>query len=159
MRKRWAELEIHRAEQVWTTTRQTFLTQVVGPHFEALCRAFILESGHAVFAEQPSEVGSGTINDPANRTQIEVDVVAFGAQQANGPRRIVSLGEAKWGEVIGSQHLKRLVTARDLLREKGYATDSTVLALFGGAGFTDELTATAELDERVLLIDLERLYR
>jgi len=52
MHRRWAELEIHRAEQVWTTTRQTFLSQVVGPYFEALCRAFALESGDTLLAEQ-----------------------------------------------------------------------------------------------------------
>ena len=158
MRKRWAELEIHRAEQVWTTTREAFLTQVVGPHFGALCRAFALESGDTLFAEQPSEVGSGTVNDPANRTQIEIDVVALAAQQANSPRRILSLGEVKWGEVIGHHHLERLATARDLLRPKGYDTGTTVLALYGGAGFTDELTATAAADDRVLLINLGRLY-
>jgi hypothetical protein len=158
MRKRWAELEINRAEQVWTTTRQTFLTQVVGPHFEALCRAFALESGYAVFPEQPSEVGSGTVNDPANRTQIEIDVVALAPQESNGPRRIVSLGEAKWGEVIGHHHLERLVRARDLLRPMGYDTEDTVLALYGGAGFTDELTAAAAADERILLVDIDSLY-
>jgi uncharacterized protein len=158
MRKRWAELEIHRAEQVWASTRPTYLTQVVGPHFEALCRAFALESGDTLFAEQPAEVGSGVVNDPAGRTQIEIDVVALAAQQANSPRRILSLGEAKWGEVIGHRHLQRLSTARDLLASKDYDTESTVLALYGGAGFTDELRATAEADDRVLLVDLDRLY-
>ncbi|MDP9793225.1 AAA+ ATPase superfamily predicted ATPase [Catenuloplanes nepalensis] len=158
MRNRWAELEIHRAEQVWTTTRQTFLTQVVGPHFEALCRAFVLESGGSLFAEHPAEVGSGTVNDPANRTQIEIDVVALSAPQANSPRRILSLGEVKWGEVIGHHHLQRLATARDLLRPKGYDTDDTVLALYGGNGFTAELEAAAVTDDRILLVDLSRLY-
>ena len=158
MRKRWAELEIHRAEQVWTTSRPTFRTQVVGPHFEALCRAFALESGDSLFAEQPSEVGSGAVNDPANRTQIEIDVVALAAPQANSPRRILSLGEVKWGEVIGHHHLQRLATARDLLRPKGYDTERTVLALYGGAGFTPELTTAAATDDRILLVDPARLY-
>jgi AAA+ ATPase superfamily predicted ATPase len=158
MRKRWAELEIHRAEQVWATTRHTFLSQVVGPHFEALCRAFALESGDTLFAEQPAEVGSGTVNDAANRTQIEIDVVALSAQQPSSPRRILSLGEAKWGEVIGHHHLQRLATARDLLRPKGYDTETTVLALYGGAGFTPELTAEAAADDQILLVDLNRLY-
>jgi hypothetical protein len=49
MRSRWAELEIHRGEQVWQSTQGTFLAQVVGPHFEALCRGFALEAGAAVF--------------------------------------------------------------------------------------------------------------
>ncbi|GLY31717.1 hypothetical protein [Kineosporia sp. NBRC 101731] len=158
MRKRWAELEIHRAEQVWATTRQTFLTQVVGPHLESLCRSFALDAGADLFGEQPSEVGSGIINDPANRTQIEIDVVAFSAQQSNGPRQVVSLGEVKWGEVIGLDHLRRLRRARDLLQNKSYHTENTVLALYGGAGFTEELRAVATTDDQVLLIDLERLY-
>lgn len=158
MRKRWAELEIHRAGQVWASTRQTFLSQVAGPQFEALCRAFALESGAALFPEQPSEVGSGTVNDPANRTRIEIDVVALAAAQGHGPRRVVSLGEAKWGEVIGHHHLRRLATARDLLRRKGYDTDRTVLALYGGAGFTAELEADAAQDDSILLVDPQRLY-
>ncbi|GGN18711.1 hypothetical protein FHR83_004047 [Actinoplanes campanulatus] len=158
MRKRWAELEIRRAEQVWATSRQTFLTQVVGPHLEALCRALALESGDQLFTEQPSEVGSGTVNDPVNRTQIEIDVVALSAQEANSPRRIVSLGEVKWGEVIGHPHLHRLMRARDLLRAKGYDTEATTLALYGGAGFTTELTAAAATDDRILLVGLDRLY-
>jgi hypothetical protein len=154
MRKRWAELEIYRAEQVWASARPTFLGQVAGPHFEALCRAFTLDAGAGLFPDQPTEVGSGTVNDPANRPQIEIDVVAL-----NGGRRILSLGEAKWGEVIGHYHLERLARARDLLKPKGYDTDDTVLTLYGGAGFTAELTAAAATDDRILLVDLARLYR
>jgi uncharacterized protein len=158
MRRRWAELEINRAEQVWTSSRQTFVAQVVGPHFEALCRDLALESGHLLFPEQPSEVGFGVVNDPEGRTQIEVDVVALGVEQPNSPRRIVSLGEAKWGEVIGHRHLQRLARARDLLRLKGYDTEGTVLALYGGAGFTDELTAAAAGDDGIRLVGVDRLY-
>ena len=51
------------------------------------------------------------------------------------------------------------MTARDLLRPKGYDTETTVLALYGGAGFTAELTAAAAAaDDRILLVDLDRLY-
>ncbi|MET7417666.1 ATP-binding protein [Dactylosporangium sp. NPDC005555] len=159
MRKRWAELEIHRAEQVWAATRQTFLTQVAGPHFEALCRAFALESGAEVFGEQPGEIGPGTVSDPASRSQIEVDVVALAPQESSTARRIVALGEAKWGETIGHHHLHRLARARDLLALKGFDTGDTVLALYGGAGFTAELTADAAGDDRIALVGLDRLYR
>jgi hypothetical protein len=154
MRKRWAELEIYRAEQVWAATRPTFLAQVVGPHFEALCRAFTLDAGAELFADQPAEVGSGAVSDPANRTQLEIDVVAL-----DSARRILSLGEAKWGEAIGHHHLERLARARDLLKSRGYDTGDTVLTLYGGAGFTAELTAAAATDDRILLVDLDRLYR
>jgi uncharacterized protein len=33
-----------------------------------------------------------------------------------------------------------------------------VLTLYGGAGFTEELTATAATDDRILLVSLDRLY-
>jgi hypothetical protein len=68
------------------------------------------------------------------------------------------LGEVKWGEVIGHHQLQRLAAARDLLRKKGYDTETTVLALYGGAGLTAELTATAAADDRILLVDLDHLY-
>jgi hypothetical protein len=88
-----------------------------------------------------------------------IDVVALAAQQANSLRRVLSLGEVKWGEVIDHHHLERLAPARDLLRLKGYDTETTVLALYGGAGFTDDLAATAAADYRVLFITLTACAR
>jgi hypothetical protein len=159
MRKRWSELEIHRAESVWASMQQTFLSQVVGPHFEALCREFALDAGAALFGDFPAEVGSATITDPAHRTQIEINTVALATHEPNSPRRILSLGEAKWGEVIGHHHLEHLARARELLARKGYDTDDTILTCYGGAGFTPELAATATRDNRILLVDLDRLYQ
>ncbi len=158
MRRRWAELEIHRGESVWASVRQTFLTQVVGPRFEALCRDFALDVGAALFGGFPAEVGSGTISDPLSRTQIEIDVVVLAAQESNRPRRVHSLGEATWGEVIGHRHLARLVRARELLALKGYDTEGTVLTCYSGAGFSKELTATATGNDHLLLVDLHQLY-
>lgn len=159
MRRRWAELEIHRAESVWASEQQTFLAQVVGPHFEALCREFALESGAELFSDFPAEVGSGTVSDPANRTQTEIDAVVLAPPEPNRPRRILSLGEAKWGEVISHRHLERLARARELLTGKGYDTSSTILTCYGGAGFTRELMETAAQDNRALLVSLDRLYQ
>ncbi|MFG1703503.1 ATP-binding protein [Nonomuraea sp. M3C6] len=159
MRRRWPELEIYRAETVWQAVRQTFLAQVVGPHFESLCRDFALGAEDTVFGEFPAEIGAGVVPDPANRTQIEVDVVALAAQEPGRSRRILSLGEAKWGEVMGGHHLERLARARELLSNKGYDTRDTVLTCYGGSGFTGELRAAADGDGRVLLVTLERLYR
>ncbi|MCP2361856.1 AAA+ ATPase superfamily predicted ATPase [Nonomuraea thailandensis] len=158
MRKRWAELEIHRAETVWRSVRQTFLAQVVGPHFEGLCRDFALDGEDGLFGEFPAELGSGVVADPANRTQIEVDVVALAAQEPGRPRRILSLGEAKWGDVMGRHHLERLARARTLLEQKGYDTRGTVLACYGGAGFSPELRAAAGDDDHVRLVGIDRLY-
>jgi AAA+ ATPase superfamily predicted ATPase len=158
MRRRWSELEIHRGESVWASMRQTFLTQVVGPRFEALCRDFALDAGTALFGGFPAEIGSGVISDPVGRTQIEIDVAVLAAQESNRPRQVLSLGEAKWGEVIGHHHLDRLVRARELLTLKGYDTEGTVLTCYGGSGFTEELAAAAAKNDQILLVDLDRLY-
>lgn len=158
MRRRWAELEANRAEAVWQAVRQTFLAQVVGPHFEALCRDFVLDAETDLFGEFPAEIGSGVVPDSANRTQIEIDVVVFGAQEPGRPRRILSLGAAKWGELMGRHHLERLARARTLLSQKGYDTRDTMLTCYGGAGFSAELGAAVGDEDRVRLVGLELLY-
>ncbi|WP_436492145.1 ATP-binding protein [Actinokineospora sp. HUAS TT18] len=158
MRKRWSELERRRAEQVWADSRRTFTSKIVGPHFEQLCREFSAEVDDSVFGEFPSEVGAGVVNDPENRTQIEIDVAVLAAP-GDGPRGVLALGEAKWGETMGVGHVARLSRARDLLAVKGWDTRSTKLACYSGAGFTDELRTAAAADGRILLIDLEQIYR
>jgi uncharacterized protein len=157
MRRRWAELEIDRAEAVWRAARAAFLSQVVGPHFEALCREFALGSDADVYGDLPAEVGSGVVNDQATRSQIEVDVVVLAEQQPGRPRRILSLGEAKWNEPMGRGHVERLARARDLLAVKGFDTRDCSLACYSAAGFTDSVHETAERD-RMLLVDPTRMY-
>jgi uncharacterized protein len=75
------------------------------------------------------------------------------------PKRVLSLGEAKWGEVMGLGHLDRLRRARDLLSVKGHHAAEAILACYSGAGFSAELAEVAAGDPRVLLVDLERLYQ
>jgi AAA+ ATPase superfamily predicted ATPase len=157
MRPDWSRLELGDAAAVWRDQRAVFQSQVVGPHFEALCRDFALRAAPAVFGGSPGEVRSGVVNDTANRTQIEIDVVVFAPARAGQPRRILSLGEAKWGRVMDSSHVARLARARDLLAVKGYDTTETVLACYSGAGFADELRAGTR-DGHVALIDTARLY-
>ncbi|WP_218041148.1 hypothetical protein [Acrocarpospora macrocephala] len=77
-------------------------------------------------------------------------------QDSNEPRRILSLGEAKWGEVMGHGHLQRLARARDLLAVKGFDTRDTVLACRSRAGFTEELRV--DVRTGVALIGLDQLY-
>jgi AAA+ ATPase superfamily predicted ATPase len=154
MRRSWTQLEHRQAQQVWKRSRSTFLAQVVGPHFEALCREWAVGADDDVFGGMPGEVAAGVVADPPNKTQIEIDVAVLSSSEE---RRILSLGEAKWGAVMGIRHLERLRRARDLLSVKGYDTAGTWLACYSGAGFDDELRAVAARD-RVLLVDLERLY-
>jgi uncharacterized protein len=157
MRPRWSDLEAGRGAAVWADSKQRFLSKVVGPGFEAICREFAMRFGQQAFGTAVGQVCAGTVGDPANRTQIEVDVAVLAPAVSGAPRKIVSLGEAKWGDIMGMRHLERLRRARSLLTAKGYDTGGTVLACYSGAGFDPELRAAATT-ERILLADLERLY-
>jgi uncharacterized protein len=158
MRPRWAILELGHAQRVWPQAQQAFLSQVVGPRFEQICRDWALLADDA-FEEAPAEIGAGVVADPANRTQIEIDVAAFGAAAPGERRRVLALGEVKWGRTMDLRDLGRLARARDLLAERGYDTAAAKLACFSGSGFDDPLQDAAADRPDVLLVDPSRLYR
>jgi hypothetical protein len=134
--------------------RGRFLSQVVGPHLESLCREFAITASTELFDGPPGEVGAGVVGDPANKTQIQIDVAVLAPVDHGRPRRILSLGAAKWDKHIDSGHVDRLGRARDLLTAKGFDTRETVLACYSGAGFAADVHPEPEL----ALIDLDRLY-
>lgn len=152
----WARLERGEAARVWQGAHARFLSQVVGPHFETLCREYVLAAEPDLFGGPPGEVGSGVVADPANRTQIEVDVAVLAPVEHGRPRRILSLGEAKWDRRMDLAHVDRLRRARDLLAVKGYDTSGTVLSCYSGGGFAPDLRAMDSPDIR--LIPLDQLY-
>lgn len=158
MRGTWGQLEQRQAVAVWRRQQATFSSKVAGPHFESLCRAWAAEAGQEVFGDLPAEVSAGAVTDPGGRRQIEVDVAVLGPGLPGEPRRVLSLGEAKWGDVMDVRHIDRLRRARDLLSVKGYDTAATVLACYSGAGFSEALTSQAAADPRILLVGLDRLY-
>jgi AAA+ ATPase superfamily predicted ATPase len=152
MRPQWGLLESGRAENVWSAARQRFASQVVGPHFEQLCRDYAMAAPPDLYGDLPGEIGAGVVADRSRRSQIEIDVVVLAPAQPGRRRRVLSLGEAKWGEVMGRRHVARLERARELL-SKDYDTSDTVLACYSGAGFEPDL------EPSVLTIGLEDLYR
>jgi uncharacterized protein len=158
MRRRWSELEIHRAETVWRSLRSTFRSEIVGSHFEALCRQYALGADEDIYGGPPAEVGAGVVNDPAGKSQIQLDVVVLAPQEPGRRRQILSLGEVKWGEIMGAAHVERLTRARDLLTNKGYDTRATVLACYSGAGFHDDLRTATAGHPNILLATLDHLY-
>src|SRR6202035_1179021 len=93
MSREWARLEFGGGATVWPGARARFLSQVAGPHFEAICREYAMTAHPGVFGGVPGEVGSGVVSDPVNRTQIEVDVVVLAPAEPGHPRKILSLGE------------------------------------------------------------------
>jgi AAA+ ATPase superfamily predicted ATPase len=157
MRPAWTRLERRQAARVWSEARQRFMAQVVGPHFEALCREHALGVDDQFFGAPPGDVAAGTVADPGQRMQIQLDVVVFAPAVPGEPRRILSLGEVKWGDMLTNRHLERLRRARDLLALKGYDTREAVLACYGASGFDDDLQAAARRGE-ALLVDVADLY-
>ncbi|HEY3734893.1 MAG TPA: ATP-binding protein [Streptosporangiaceae bacterium] len=156
MSRDWARLELGDASTVWRGARARFLSQVTGPHFESLCRDYAIAADPEIFGDAPGEVGSGVVPDPANRTQIEIDVAVLAPAEHGHPRKILSLGEVKWDQVMDLRHVGRLRRAQDLLAVKGYDTQSTVLSCYSGAGFSPELQAAQ--GDRVHLVGLDQLY-
>jgi uncharacterized protein len=152
----WARLELGGGPTIWLDARARFLSQVAGPHFESICRDYAMTSDRGVFGGLAGEVGSGVVPDPANRTQIEVDVVVLAQAEHGGPRKVLSLGEAKLDRVMGLRDVERLRRARHLLTVKGLDTRDTVLTCYSGAGFGRELQAAAGHD--IHLVGLDRLY-
>lgn len=158
MRREWTRLERGDPEGAWRNSRATYLAQVVGPHFEAICRDWARSHAGAEFGELPGEVAAGTVADPVRRTQVQVDVAVFAADDPGRPRRVLSLGEAKWDKVMDLGHLARLRRARDLLAVKGYDMTATVLTCYSGAGFDAALRGTARSDPQVRLVGLGPIY-
>jgi AAA+ ATPase superfamily predicted ATPase len=156
MRREWTRLDRGDRRAAWDNSRATFLSQVAGPHFEAVCREWAMSAEAETFGELPGEVAAGTVADPHNRTQIEVDVAVLAPEEPGRPRRILSLGEVKWDKVMTAGHVARLRRARDLLAVKGFDTRATKLTCYSGAGFEADL-ANGRHD--VQLVGLTELYR
>jgi hypothetical protein len=156
MSREWARLELGDGSMVWRGSKGRFLSQVVGPHFEALCRDYAIRANPEVFGGPPGEVGAGVVSDPANRAQIEIDVAVLAPAEHGHPRRVLSLGEVKWDRIMDVQHVERLRRARDLLAVKGFDTRGARLHCYSGAGFSPELRSARGAD--IHLVDLDELY-
>ncbi|WP_206443273.1 ATP-binding protein [Candidatus Protofrankia californiensis] len=160
MRPIWSDLEHTRdATRLWQRSQRRFVGNVMGPHFEHICRYWTRHLASAEhFGDYPNRVGAGTVNDPANRASHELDVVAFGLDDDNHAP-LIAIGEAKWGETMGVGHLDRLHRIRALLVAQGRPGAETVkLACYSGAGFSAELQELAGADNSIVLVGLKDLY-
>jgi uncharacterized protein len=160
---RLAAFEERKAEPAWQAAGHTVSAQILGPTFEALARAWTARYAAAdTLGGAIGEVGRTVVNDPAGKSQHELDVVAL----AEGERRLARnpelrvIGEAKASDRVRTlADLDRLQRIRGLLTARGVRAADARLLLFGRSGFDDNLTRAAEGRRDVKLIDLERLWR
>ncbi|UYQ63382.1 AAA family ATPase [Streptomyces peucetius] len=158
MRPSWARLESGQAVDVWAQSAERFAAQVAGPHFEAMCREYVLGSGRALVGSALGQVGSGVVTDQAARRQIEIDVAVVEPGSGGSSSAVHLLGEAKWGTVMGLSHLERLARARELLAGRGLDTTGCALVCFSGVGFSEALRVDAARRGDVRLVGLDELY-
>lgn len=162
MRPVWAQLERPgNASRVWRASGDRFYKQILGPHFEQICRTWTLNyADPGILGGLPAVVGQGVINDPSAKETQQVDVAAAGvAETQHGKAPLLAIGEAKWGEVMGRRHLDRLRRIAGLLKAQDkYDTSETRLLCFSSAGFTDGLREEAAASQEILLIGAEDLY-
>jgi hypothetical protein len=160
MRPIWSDLA-HTANpaRLWERSEPRFTSNVLGPHFEQLCRywtRFFAPEG--ITGGFPARVEPGIVNDPASKKTRQVDVAAFAADN-DGREAMLALGESKWHGTMGFAHLERLRHIRGLLTAQGRQGAATArLLCFSGAGFTAELRGEAAQSGEVRLLTPADLY-
>ncbi|MGH8886840.1 MAG: hypothetical protein ACRDYX_17060 [Egibacteraceae bacterium] len=142
--------------RVWADVQETFRAAVLGPAFEEACRAWTARfAPPSTLGGSVVRVGRTVLTDRGKRTTQQVDVIAFGEWHPNGRRRVLVLGEAKYGQVMSAKHLERLRRVRDLLAARDdLDLEGCHLACFSAAGFAPALAQQQD----ALLVDLPRLY-
>ena len=158
-RRDLARFEERRTLEAWSDAQPRFATHVLGPHFEDIAREFIFKfAAERTVGGRLSTVGPAVINDPSERTQHELDVVAIG-NEANGSQRVLAIGEAKHTRSRRTPaDLARLEHIRDLIADKQPSAQSARLLLFSANGFDRSLSNQSASRDDVELVDLERIY-
>jgi uncharacterized protein len=160
MRPIWSDLAHTRdPERLWGRSEPRFTSNVLGPHFEQLCRYWTRYfAPEEITGGFPARVEPGTVNDPASKKTREIDAAAF-AVDDGGREAILAIGEAKWQETMSLTHLERLRHIRGLLAAQGRHGAATArLLCFSGAGFTAELRDEAARSGNVRLLTPADLY-
>ncbi|WP_228803738.1 hypothetical protein [Nocardia higoensis] len=145
------------ARRVWQASRRRFTSNVLGPHFEQICREWSLHHADPdLFGGLPARVGH-VVHDTTARVAHEIDVAVVGLTDVGKPP-LLAIGEAKWNDTIGRAHIDRLRHLRSLIARAGrYDTTDTRLILFSGAGFNDNARSAAASSD-ITLIGLSDLY-
>lgn len=134
-----------------------FDSRVRGPVFEEMTRAWVRRhAAPGTLGERADFVGpsSATIEGKDH----ELDVVVASAEGPAVPpseRSVRAIGEAKAGEIVGTERLRALENARAALGTRAAQARLLLFAPGFTAGIRDEAAGRPDLE----LVDLERLYR
>jgi AAA+ ATPase superfamily predicted ATPase len=157
-----ADLAEHgRARQIWETSRPTYHSKILGPHFEETAREWARSFAPDETTLELGTVGPAEVADPRARSKHEVDVLVLApGERPRTPRSTIALiGEAKATvRPRGVKELERLEHIRSLLNDLDHQADNAVLALFSLHGFHPDLRDAAARRRDVLLIDTGVLY-
>lgn len=144
---------------VWKHVRPEFDSLVARSHFAQICRDWALHfAGPDTLGAPPRSAAHGSVADSAHPggKELAAEVVVRGhGGVRNGS--LLSVGLARWDEVMDLAHLERLRGLLDILADRGEDTTRTRPACYSGAGFSPALRA-AEAQGEVVLVDLDRLY-
>lgn len=142
-----------RTERIWEGAKPRFRSAVAGPVFEDMCKTWTRDmAADESLGGLPIHVLSGVVHEPSSRMSHEVDLVAM-----DEDRKIMAIGEAKWGDTLGMAHLERMEKIATILTARGQ--EPKVIVLFSATGFMPALEdAAAKSGGRVQLVGLERLY-
>ncbi|MFE3652975.1 ATP-binding protein [Streptomyces sp. NPDC059152] len=152
-----AALEQEEPSAVWRRIRPDFDATVAAPHFAQLCRDWATRcAAWDTFGGEVSTAVRGTVPEPEGNTRLDAEVVVRGTAEGR-PGVLLSVGLARWNEVMDAPHLERLRRILALLTASGEDTAQAVPACYSGVGFGPELRA-AEAKGEVLLIGTDRLY-
>jgi uncharacterized protein len=161
MRPIWSDLEhIRDATELWQRSRRRYLSNVLGPHLEQVCRYWTrhLAPPELFGGLPPTDVRATTVHDPVHRIDHQLDV-AVSALDDDGRAQVLGLGEVKCNEVMGPGDVERLRRIRALLTAQGRPGAATArLACYSMAGFAPELVEIARRSDEIVLVGLDTLY-
>lgn len=163
-RRHMAQLEDRRAGEVWARARATYLSNVVGPHFESICRRWVDRYASSETLGGPAGLSRPVqVNDRDRRRSFELDVaVPSTLDEEEAPRQQVlvqAIGEAK-ATRLDTTDLVRLDRIAGLLQARKRMVPSPTLKqlLFSIRGFSPDLREAVRRRPEVELVDLDRLY-
>lgn len=151
---RAALFEDRRGAEAWADAQPSFLSLVLGPHFEQLARDHVSRVGNSLLGSTVVAVGATVVNDQAARAAHELDIVALGPGTGPQHRLVEAIGEAKL-RALDAGDLRRLEHVRTALRGAGEAH----IVLASASGFANDLAHQASGRSDVHLVGLQEMYQ